>query len=288
MSNHLIAVTGATGHLGQLTISALQEQGVSPQDIVALVRDPAKAEALAAQGVQVRQADYTQPQTLDPALKGVSHLLLISSSDFNDRVGQHRNVVDAAARAGVTLLAYTSLLRADTSAMILAGDHKATEELIRASGLPFVFLRNGWYLENYNPAQAAQLGVIAGSAGEGRVSAAARADYAVAAATVLSQPGHENAVYELGGDQAFTLAELAAEVQSQTGRPVSYQDMPQEAYAEMLRGVGLPATLADVFADSDAQLAHGGLYTDRHDLSRLIGRPTTTLAEGVRAALAQA
>ncbi|GGO25984.1 SDR family oxidoreductase [Deinococcus humi] len=286
MSNRLIAVTGATGHLGQLTISAMLEHGVPPQEIVALVRDPAKAEALTAQGVQVRQADYTQPQTLDAALKGVSHLLLISSSDFNDRVGQHRNVVDAAARAGVKLLAYTSLLRADTSAMILAGDHKATEELIRASGLPFVFLRNGWYLENYTPAQAAQLGVIAGSAGEGRVSAAARADYAAAAATVLSQPGHENAVYELGGDQAFTLAELAAEVQAQTGRPVSYQDMPQQAYAEMLRGVGLPAALADVLADSDAHLAQGELYTDRHDLSRLISRPTTTLAESVRAALA--
>ena len=286
MSNRLIAVTGATGHLGQLTISALLKQGVPSQEIVALVRDPAKAEALAAQGVQVRQADYTQPQTLDAAVTGVSHLLLISSSDFNDRVGQHRNVVDAAVQAGVKLLAYTSLLRADTSAMILAGDHKATEELIGASGLPFVFLRNGWYLENYNPAQAAQLGVIAGSAGEGRVNAAARADYAAAAATVLSQPGHENAVYELGGDHAFTLAELAAEVQAQTGRPVSYQDMPQQAYAEMLRGVGLPAALADVLADSDAQLAQGGLYTDRHDLSRLIGRPTTTLAEGVRAALA--
>ncbi|MDB5044492.1 MAG: NAD(P)-dependent oxidoreductase [Deinococcus sp.] len=282
----MIAITGATGHLGQLTIHALLNQGIAPQDIVALVRNPQKAEALAARGVQIRQADYTQPDTFKTALQGVDKLLLVSSSDFADRVGQHRNVIEAAKQAGVKLLAYTSILRADTSRLSLAADHKATEELIRASELPFVFLRNGWYMENYNPAQAVQHGAVAGSAGEGRVSAAARADYAAAAAAVLTQPGHENAVYELGGDEAFTLAELAAEVQAQSGHPVAYQNMPQDAYAQMLRGVGLPGVVADMLADSDVQLERGGLYTESRDLSHLIGRPTTTLKEAVKAALA--
>lgn len=281
----MIAITGATGHLGRLTIQALLQRGVSPDTLVALVRDPARAADLAAQGVTVRQADYTQLHTLDAALQGVDHLLLISSSDMNGRVDQHRNVVDAAVRAGVKLLAYTSLLRADTSGLGLAQDHRATEALIRASGLPFVLLRNSWYLENYNPAQAAQHGMLAGAAGEGRVSAASRADYAEAAAAVLTEPGHENAVYELGGDHAFTLSDLAAEIQAQTGRPVTYQNMTPDAYADMLRGVGLPAPVADMLADSDAHLAQGDLYTRSGDLRRLIGRPTTTLSEGVRAAL---
>lgn len=282
----MIAITGATGHLGQLTIHALLGRGIVAQDIVALVRNPQKAAALAALGVQVRQADYTQPNTLNAALEGVDKLLLISSSDFADRVGQHRRVIEAAKEAGVKLLAYTSILRADTSRLSLAADHKATEELIRASGLPYVFLRNSWYMENYNPAQAVQHGAVAGSAGEGRVSAAARADYAAAAAAVLTQPGHENAVYELGGDQAFTLTDLAAEVQAQSGRPVTYQNMPQAAYAEMLRGVGLPGVVADMLADSDVHLEQGDLYTESRDLSRLIGRPTTSLAEAVKTALA--
>jgi NAD(P)H dehydrogenase (quinone) len=282
----MIAITGATGHLGQLTIHALLNQGIAAQDIVALVRDPQKAAALAALGVQVRQADYKQPETFKAALEGVDKLLLVSSNDFSDRVGQHRSVVEAAKAAGVKLLAYTSILRADSSRLSLAADHKATEEILRASGVPFVFLRNSWYMENYNPAQAAEHGAVAGSAGEGRVSAAARADYAAAAAAVLTQPGHENAVYELGGDQAFTLTELAAEVQAQSGRPVTYQNMPQAAYAEMLRGVGLPGVVADMLADSDVHLEQGDLYTESRDLSRLIGRPTTTLAEAVKTALA--
>lgn len=282
----MIAITGATGHLGQLTIHALLGRGIAPQDIVALVRDPQKAEALAALGVQVRRADYTQPDTLRAALEGVDKVLLVSSSDLNDRVGQHRNVIEAAKQAGVKLLAYTSFLRADTSKLSLTADHKPTEEAIRASGIPFVFLRNGWYLENYNPAQAVQFGAVAGSAGEGRVSAASRADYAAAAAAVLSTPNQENKIYELGGDQAFTLSELAAEIAAQSGKAVVYQNMPEKAYAQMLAGVGVPAVMADMLADSDVGLEQGALYTESRDLSRLIGRPTTPLKDAVKAALA--
>jgi NAD(P)H dehydrogenase (quinone) len=282
----MIAITGASGHLGQLTIEALLERGVPPQEIVAVVRTPEKAAALAARGVQVCQGDYTRPETLVSALQGAQKVLLISSSDFADRVGQHRNLIEAARQAGATLLAYTSLLRADTSTLSLAADHKATEELIRASGLPFVFLRNGWYLENYTPAQAAAQGAVVGSAGEGRVSAASRADYAAAAAAALTQPQQApGMVYELGGDQAFTLSELAAEVQTQSGNPVSYRNMPAADYAQMLLGFGLPAPVAEMLADSDTGLEKGELYTDCRDLSRLIGRPTTSMQEGVKVAL---
>ena len=281
----MIGITGATGHLGQLTVQALLDRGVPASQIVAIVRDPLKAAGLAAKGVQVRQADYTRPDTLNAALHGIDKLLLISASDLTDRAVSQKNVVQAAEQAGVKLIAYTSILRADTSPLSLASDHKATEAAIRASGIPFVFLRNGWYLENYNPAQAVQHGTIAGSAADGRVSAAARADYAQAAAVVLSQDGHENTVYELGGDHAFTLQELAAEVQTQSGKPVSYQNMPEADYAAMLRGLGLPDPVAEMLADSDAGLAGGALYTESRDLSRLIGRPTTTLSEGVKAAL---
>ena len=281
----MIAITGATGHLGHLTIDALLSSGTPASDIVAIVRNPEKATALAAKGVQIRQGDYAQPGTLNAALEGIEKLLLISSNDFNDRVGQHRNVITAAKQAGVKLLAYTSLLRADTSKLSLAADHKATEEAIRASGVPFVFLRDGWYLENYDPAQAAQTGAVLGSAGDGRVSAAARADYAAAAAAVLSQPNHENRIYELGGDESFTLSELAAEIAAQSGKTVTYQNLPQGEYAGLLLSFGLPRAVAEMLADSDVWLEQGELHTDSKDLSTLIGRPTTTLKEGVRAAL---
>lgn len=281
----MIGITGTTGHLGQLTLQALLDRGVPTTEIVALVRNPEKASGLTAKGVQVRHADYTQPETLGAALQGIDKLLLISSNDVTNRVIPQQNVVAAATQAGVKLIAYTSITRADTSTMRLAEDHKHTEAAIRESGIPFVFLRNGWYLENYNPVQAAEHGVIAGSAGDGRVSAAARADYAEAAAVVLSQDGHENAIYELGGDEGFTLEELAAEVQAQSGQPVRYQNMPEADYAAMLRGFGLPDAMAEKLADADTKLEQGELHVGTGHLSRLIGRPTTTLIAGVKAAL---
>ena len=282
----MIGITGATGHLGQLTIQALLDTGTPAPEIVALVRDPQKAAALAAKGVQVRQADYTRPETLGPALRGIDKLLLISSNDLTNRATSQKNVVDAAQQAGVKLLAYTSILRAATSPMRMAEDHKATEADIRASGVPFVFLRNGWYLENYSVAQAAQHGAVAGSAGAGRISAAPRADYAAAAAAALTQPDQAGRIYELGGDQAFTLSELATEIQAQSGQPVTYRDMPEADYAAMLEGFGLPSSAAETIADADTQAQRGALFTDSHDLSRLIGRPTTSLKDGVKASLA--
>jgi NAD(P)H dehydrogenase (quinone) len=288
MAESLIAVTGATGQLGRLVVEGLLGRGVPAERVVALVRDPSKAAGFASRGVRVRGADYERPETLDAALEGVGRLLLVSGNEVGRRVRQHENVVRAAQRAGVGLVAYTSILNADRSAMLLAAEHKATESLIRDSGIPHVMLRNGWYVENYEGAikQALAHGVIMGSAGEGRVSAAARADYAEAAAAVLAGDGHENHVYELGSDRGFTMSELASEVSRQAGREVVYRDVPAEAYAEALVGFGVPEPFARVLADSDLGIKRGELYTDSGDLRKLIGRPTATLAAAVEAALA--
>lgn len=283
----MIVVTGATGQLGRLVIDALLHT-VPAAQLVAAVRQPAKAADLAARGVQVRHADYSQPATLDAAFQGATQLLLISSSEVGQRVAQHRAVIEAAQRAQVQLLAYTSLLHADTSPLGLAAEHQATETLLRASGLPVVLLRNGWYTENYTASVPAALahGVLLGSAGTGRIASAARADYAAAAAAVLTRPGQAGRVYELAGDTSYTLAEFAAALAVQSGQAVAYQDLPEADYRAALLGAGLPEGLARLLADSDAGAAQGALFDDQRQLSQLIGRPTTPLATTLRAALA--
>jgi NAD(P)H dehydrogenase (quinone) len=282
-----IAVTAATGHLGRLVVDALLQRGVAPGDVVAAVRTPAKAEDLAARGVQVREADYTRPETLGPALQGVDRVLLISSSEVGQREPQHANVIAAAKDAGVGLLAYTGVLNSDTTTMRLAAEHQATEARLRESGLPIVLLRNGWYTENYTGqlAQTLEHGIV-GSAGDGRVAPAARQDFAEAAAAVLTGEGHEGKAYELAGDEALTMAEIAALISEATGREVAYTDLPVEAYAEVLAGAGLPAPLNETIADSSAAIARGELASDSGDLSRLIGRPTTPVADTIREAAA--
>lgn len=283
----MIVVTGANGRLGRLVIDDLIARGVPAADIVAVVRSPPKAADLAVRGVLIREADYNHAQTLGPALTGADRILLISSSEVGQRIAQHRNVIDAAISVGPRLLAYTSILNADTSGITLAIEHKGTEELIRDSGLPYAMLRNGWYLENYTAdlGTVLQQGAVFGSAGEGRVAAATRADFAAAAAAVLTGDGHENSVYELGGDEPFTMAGLAAEISRQSGTEVVYRDLSIEDYVTMLVAAGLPEPSAATVADADAGVARGDLTTDSGDLRRLIGRPTTSLAEAIGAAL---
>ncbi len=282
----IIAVTGATGKLGQHVVRGLSER-VPAAGIVAVVRSLDKARDLSERGIDVREADYDRPNTLDAALRGVEKVLLISSSELGRREAQHKAVVEAAKRAGVKLLAYTSILRADTSKLALASDHKATEEYIRASGLPFVFLRNGWYFENQTEAlqPVIEHGVLLGAAREGRFASAARSDYAAAAVKVLTGNGYENKIYELAGDHSFALPELAAEVCKQAGKPVRYHDLPEKEYAAALAGFGLPGPLAGMLADADACAAKGELNSTAADLRELIGRPTVTLAEAVKAAV---
>ncbi|KRB87159.1 NAD(P)H-binding protein [Duganella sp. Root198D2] len=281
----MIVVTGASGALGQLVVQGLLEK-VPAAQIVAAVRDPAKAAHLAARGVQLRRADYTDPASLDSALAGAERVLLVSGNEVGKRSAQHRAVVDAAKRAGVKLLAYTSILRADTSPLRLAEEHVATETAIRDSGLAYSLLRNGWYFENFNGriAGAAQRGEMVGSAGEGRISAAARADYAAAAVAVLTAEAPQQ-VYELAGSTSFTLAELMAEAARQSGKAAVYRDLPQADFAAVLAGVGVPAPWPELLADSDAGTARGGLFDDGKALEKLIGRPTRSVSQAVEAAL---
>jgi NAD(P)H dehydrogenase (quinone) len=282
----MIVVTGATGQLGHLVIKALLKK-VPAASIVAAVRNVEKAKDLAALGVQVRHADYSQPATWDAALKGADKVLLISSSEVGQRSKQHKAVIDAAKRAGVKLLAYTSVLRADTSVLGLAGEHRETEADIRASGVPFVFLRNGWYTENYTAGipTALSLGAVYGCAGDGRIASATRADYAEAAAVALTADNQVGKTYELAGDSAFTLTEFAADLSRQSSKAIGYVNLPEAEYKKALLGAGLPEFLAELLANSDTGVSKGALFDEGHQLSKLIGRATTPLATAVKAAL---
>lgn len=278
-------ITGATGQLGRLVVDSLLAKGVPAADVVALGRDEERLAALAGLGVTTRKVDYADTAALAAALDGADRVLLISGSEVGQRLAQHQNVIDAAVAAGVQLLAYTSIANADTSGIILAAEHKATEAAIVASGLPHTFLRNSWYVENYSGQLATytEHGTVLGAAGDGQVSAATRADFAeaAAAALLLDQP---QAVYELGG-AAFSLKELAATVAEVTGADVTYTDLPAGELTEVLVGAGLPEGYAAVLADADLGLGRGDLYVDRADLEGLLGRPATSLADGLRAAL---
>ena len=277
-----VAITGATGQLGRLTIAKLKTLLPAGQ-IVALARSPEKADL----GVETRAFDYDRPETLAPALAGVERLLLISSSEVGKRAPQHRAVIEAAKAAGVGEIVYTSLLHADRSPLSLAAEHVETEAALAESGIPHTILRNGWYAENYTGSipTALQHGALIGAAGAGRVSGAARADYAEAAARVLAEGGHAGQTYELAADDAWTLADLAAEISRQSGHDIPYVDLPEAEYAAALVKAELPEGLAAAIAGWDAGAAQGALFDDGRALSQLIGRPTTPLADVVRAAL---
>jgi NAD(P)H dehydrogenase (quinone) len=274
----MIVVTGASGHLGRLVIERLE----GADHVVAAARSPEKVQDL---GVEVREFDYDRPETLD--LYGADKVLLVSGTDMGERVRQHAAVVDAAKRAGVGLLVYTSAPHADTTELAVAAEHKATEQLILDSGLPYTFLRNGWYHENYldTIATAARTGEIAGGAAGGRVASAARADYAEAAAAVLTGTGHENRIYELGGDTAWTFPELAGKIATIAGRPVEYRALSQEEYRARLVESGMPAEVAAFVALLDANIAAGALAETSGTLRALIGRATTPIEDTIRQVL---
>ncbi|WP_166868651.1 MULTISPECIES: SDR family oxidoreductase [unclassified Salinibacterium] len=283
-----ILVTGTSGHLGRLVVESLLARGVAPSEIRAGARDTAKIADLAAAGVETVRLDYNDPASVQAAVDGADKVLLISGSEVGRRVAQHTAVIDAAVAAGVSQFVYTSAPHVDTSALVLAPEHKATEEAITASGLPATVLRNNWYTENYvreiEPARAT--GVLAASAGDGRVASASRADYAEAAAAVLTTDGHLGAVYELGGDDAWNYDELAAAIGAIVGREVIYERLTAEQHAERLQSFGLDAGTIGFVIALDANIREGALAETTGDLSRLIGRPTTPLIEGLRAAIA--
>lgn len=283
----MIAITGANGQLGRLVITSLLEK-MAATNIVALVRNLESAEDLKALGITVRQADYNQPSTLTTALSGIDKLLLISGNEVGSRVPQHQAVIDAAKIVGIKLFAYTSILKADSSPMILAQEHKVTEQAIKVSGLPAVILRNGWYSENYTQSlpTVLQTGTVAGAAEQGKLHTAARKDYAEAAAIVLTteQP-QVGKVYELVGDQGFTLEQYAAEISRQSGKHIQYQNMSGADFANLLVQFGLPEDFAGALADSEVHAASGWLADDSKTLSQLIGRETTPIANSISATL---
>jgi NAD(P)H dehydrogenase (quinone) len=281
-----IVVTGATGHLGRLTVEALLGRGVPAEQIIAIGRRTEALAGLAERGVVVRRADYDDEASLGEAFAGAEKLLLVSGSEVGKRVGQHGNAITAARACGVRFIAYTSIVRADTSTLLLAAEHRATEQLLAEAGVPHALLRNSWYTENYTGQLPLYLEHgIAGAAGNGTVSAATRADYAAAAAAVMATDGHEGAVYELGGEP-FTMAELAEVVSVVTGRAIAYTDLPVEQYQALLVGAGLPEEAAAVFADGDRGVAAGELNVPGNDLELLIGRTPTPLAAAMSAAAA--
>ncbi|MBU9979399.1 SDR family oxidoreductase [Proteus mirabilis] len=282
----MIAITGATGLLGQHVVESLL-QTVPANQIVAFARDVKKGATLSQKGVLVRQADYNDKASLITALQGVDKLLLISSSDVGKRTVQHRNVIEAAKSADVQFIVYTSILHADRSPLSLHVEHVETEKMLADSGLSYTLLRNGWYTENYLASVPAVLehGIFLGAAGDGKIASATRADYALAAARVISEEGHIGKVYELAGDEAWTLEQLAKELTKQSGKQVIYNNLSQADFVAALKTAGLPNKLLNMLADSDIGASKGGLFDDSHTLSKLIGRPTTTLAESIKAIL---
>lgn len=283
-----ILVTGTTGPFGRHAVQALLDRGVAPADVVASARRPEALADLAERGVTTRRLDYDDPESIAAALDGVSRVLLVSASQVGIRIPQHRNVIDSAARAGVELVAYTSIVRAQTSPLALAAEHKATEDLLAESGVPHVLLRNSWYLENYTAgiATALEQGAVLGATGDGRFSPATREDYATAAAIVLAEDGHAGKVYELGGDQAITLSEYAAELSSQSDVQVAYRDLQVPEFVAALVAAGVPEGYAAALGDGDDGIRHGALLVETGDLSRILGRPTTTMATAITDALA--
>jgi NAD(P)H dehydrogenase (quinone) len=278
----MIVVTGATGQLGRLVVDGLLAK---TSQVVAAVRDPRKAGDLAARGVQVREADYDRPETLATAFAGAEKVLLISSSTPGQRLAQHEAVVKAAQEAGARHLVYTSVLAADTTKLFVAPDHKATEQVIRDAGIPFTFLRNGWYTENYAQTvqQALATGSFAGSAGEAGLGAVPRIDFAEAAVAVLTGDGHAGKTYELAGDRPWNYADFAAAITEAAGTPVTYQDVSPQQHRQLLVAAGLPEPVADMLVDADRGIRDGELAATTGDLSSLIGRPTTPLADAVAA-----
>lgn len=281
-----IAISGATGQLGQLVIQALLKD-VPASQIIALVRSEAKAASLKQQGVELRHFDYDAPETLASALQGVDKLLLISANEIGRRTPQHKAVIEAAKQAGVPYIAYTSLLRADTSPLGLAQEHRETEALIQDSGLAYTFLRNNWYSDNYlaTVQQIAESGVLYGASQDGKISSASREDYAEAAAKVLASAGHENKTYELAGSESFTKANLAQFIGQAAHKSVTYQNLSADDLRQGLTQAGLPTHLIDVIVDADVQTAKGAMYSDSKDLEQLIGRKTTSIQDAIKAAL---
>jgi len=278
-----IGITGATGQLGRKVVESLKEK-VSAEQIIALVRSPEKASDM---GVEAREFDYSKPETLEKGLEGIDRLILISSSEIGKRAEQHTNVIEAAKKAGIKWIVYTSLLHADTSSLSLAPEHLESEAAIKESGIDYTILRNGWYTENYTASipSAVENGALIGSGGDGKISSATREDFAEAAVAALLDESNKGKVFELAGDNSYRLTDLAAEISKQTGKDIPYKNLPEDEYAAILKKAGLPEFFAEAIASWDTSASKGDLFDEGHQLSKLIGRPTTSLSKTVQEVL---
>ncbi|WP_139488824.1 SDR family oxidoreductase [Brevibacillus dissolubilis] len=277
-----LLVTGATGKLGSKVVEALLKT-VPTSQLAVSVRNPEKAEHLRAQGVEVRHGDFDHPETLDAAFAGIDRLLIISADGDNEtRIRQHTHAVEAAARAKVGFIAYTSLGNATESQLFLAATHQATEAAILKTGIPYSFLRNNWYLENETASIQA---VMAGapwltSAGSGKVGWAPRQDYAEAAAAVLAGDGHENTTYELSGP-LLTQEELASALGTVLGKEVSVQQVDDATYADVMKGAGVPDFVIPILVAIQQGIREGSLEIESNDFEKLLGRPVTPINEAL-------
>ena len=239
--------------------------------------------------VSAYQGNFDDPASLGAAFAEVDRLLLISTDGDNEtRIRQHKTAVKAAQEAGVHLIAYTSIINASHNPMSLAEVHRATEEAIQTTGIPFVFLRNNWYLENeLGFVQAALAGApFNTSAGKGRVGWALRSDYAQAAAAVLAGSGHENKVYELSGPLA-DYDELAEALSQVLGKPEKVVHIDDVAYGKILAGSGMPDFVVTLLVGFASKIREGSLAVEGNDLQKLLGRPATPLREGLQQLVAQ-
>ncbi|MEH7097729.1 SDR family oxidoreductase [Neobacillus vireti] len=277
-----LLVTGATGKLGTKVVDTLLK-AIPASELAVSVRNPEKAEGLRNRGVEVRQGDFDQPETLDQAFTGIDRLLIISADGDNEtRIRQHTDAVQAAERAGVKFIAYTSLANATESKNLMAPPHVATEAAIIKTGIPYSFLRNNWYLENE---MGSIQGALAGapwvtSAGEGKVGWALQQDYADAAAAVLLGNGHENSVYELSGP-LLTQAELASELGAVLGKEIPVQQVSDEKYAEIMKGLGLPDFVIPIVVGIQESIRNGSLDVESNDFEKVLGRPVTPIKEAL-------
>jgi len=274
-----IGITGASGQLGQLVVSKLKAI-IGAGSVVGLVRSPEKMASL---GIESRKFDYNHPEDLTEALQGIDKLLLISGNEMGKRLDQHKAVIHAAKEAGIKHLVYTSLLRADSTTLVLGPEHSATEEAIKESGIPYTILRNGWYNENYTATLSGTVavGTLYGASGEGKISSASREDFAEAAATVLTDDGHLNVTYELAGDEAYTMEDYAHYISNGAGKTISYVNLSEEDFAKGLVDAGLPEPVAGFFAGTHTATLAGDLYDNGRQLSKLIGRPTTPISASI-------
>lgn len=286
-----LLVTGASGQLGRLVLDSLLASGKSPASIIATTRDTAKLADYAAKGVIVRLADFDDAASLDAAFAGADKVLIISTDALDQpgkRLAQHKAAVAAAKEAGAKHILYTSMPQPDDSLVTFAPDHLGTEEAIKATGIPYTILRDGWYAENLfmSLPHALETGSWYTSTGEGRIAHITRADTAAAIAGAVLKAGNESKTYTLTGTKSRTAEEIAAIVSAATGKPLKVVHVTDAQLAEGLKAAGLPEGFIPTIVSFDANTREGKIASVTSDAETLSGRKPTSFEDFVAASKA--